>query len=280
MPTYGTGRGVRFNLFTGWTVEHSRTGGIRATGAFPSSLRLPTDKFRECVYDQVSSTTVATASSVLQPGETRFTRALLSSEAESMKPRIRLLILVVFACTTALAWTAWSNREIPLTEAQLAWSARTRRGLVAPLPESNEEWRVVLSRRQYRVLRKHGTERAFDNEYWNENAHGLYRCAGCGQPLFWSTTKYKSGTGWPSFTQPVDEEQIAITEDRGWFFHRKAVECSRCGGHLGHVFPDGPAPTNLRYCMNSAALHLDTTRRPSQSALGDESPDSAETKSQ
>lgn len=186
--------------------------------------------------------------------------------------RKHFLAVTLFLIVAAVGLVAWSNRPIPLTEEQKAWIARTERGLVDPLPETNAEWRIVLSRPQYRILRKQSTERPFDNEYWDDKSLGLYRCAGCGQPAFWSTAKYESGTGWPSFTQPVSEDRVTITEERDWFSSRDEVACSRCGGHLGHVFPDGPAPTNLRYCLNSAALHLDKSQRPSAATLETRAP--------
>ncbi|MBN1836946.1 MAG: peptide-methionine (R)-S-oxide reductase MsrB [Spirochaetales bacterium] len=122
--------------------------------------------------------------------------------------------------------------------------------------KSDAEWRAVLTPEQYRVLRKKGTERAFAGKYHDHHAKGLYVCAACGNPLFSSDSKFDSGTGWPSYYAPVAEEAVDTEEDHTLGMRRTEALCSRCGGHLGHVFPDGPAPTGLRYCINSASLEF------------------------
>jgi peptide-methionine (R)-S-oxide reductase len=125
--------------------------------------------------------------------------------------------------------------------------------------KSDAEWKQQLDPEEYRILRKKGTERAFSGKYWDTKESGTYRCAGCGAPLFSSDHKFDSGTGWPSYTQPVEPDAVDTEADNTLFMKRTEVLCSRCGGHLGHVFDDGPAPTGKRYCINSAALDLDTT---------------------
>ena len=131
--------------------------------------------------------------------------------------------------------------------------------MAGKITKSETEWRQELTPEQYHVLREKGTERPFTGPYAHSKDKGVYRCAGCGQELFLSDTKFESGSGWPSFYQPAGPEAVESHEDNSYGMRRVEVVCSRCGGHLGHVFPDGPRPTGLRYCINSASLKLDPT---------------------
>jgi peptide-methionine (R)-S-oxide reductase len=131
-----------------------------------------------------------------------------------------------------------------------------------PIAKPAKDWKAELSPEAYRVTREHGTERAFSHPYHDEKAAGTYRCVGCGEALFASSAKFESGTGWPSYFEPVAPEAVGITEDRSFFMRRTEVHCATCDAHLGHVFPDGPKPTGQRYCINGVALKLETKSKP------------------
>jgi peptide-methionine (R)-S-oxide reductase len=130
------------------------------------------------------------------------------------------------------------------------------------IEKTDAEWRETLSPEQFHICREKGTERAFTGEYWDTKTRGIYRCAACGEPLFSSMEKYDSGSGWPSFWQPLVVDAVETESDESLGMERTEVHCRRCGSHLGHVFPDGPRPTGRRYCINSLSLKLDTEQLP------------------
>ena len=138
--------------------------------------------------------------------------------------------------------------------------SRTEDPMSTKVVKSEEEWRRILTPEQYHILREKGTERAFTGKYWKTKTAGTYKCAGCGLELFRSDTKFDSGCGWPSFFEPLEGARLTETEDRSFGMVRTEITCTRCGGHLGHVFTDGPKPTGLRYCINSASIDLDAKK--------------------
>ena len=162
--------------------------------------------------------------------------------------------LTNLACLYLLIVTACAQRT---HEEAMKDNAAKAHSPTYPIMKTNDEWKKQLTEEQYRVLREKGTERAYTGEYVDHHATGAYLCAACGQELFGSETKFDSGTGWPSFYQPVDKGSVSVATDSSHGMQRDEVVCGRCGGHLGHVFNDGPRPTGLRYCINSVSLKFE-----------------------
>jgi peptide-methionine (R)-S-oxide reductase len=162
------------------------------------------------------------------------------------------------AVLCALACAKSSPQQEPAASSKKAdYSLASYPRAADKIERPDSAWRASLTTEQYEVLRNHGTERAFTGKYWNNHAEGIYTCAACGSALFDAATKFESGTGWPSFTAPIQTERVSEIVDDTYGMTRTEVRCARCGSHLGHVFNDGPKPTGLRYCMNSAALGFD-----------------------
>jgi len=170
---------------------------------------------------------------------------------------------LALAAAAAMAAGCGASRMTPASENNLATpptSANLTTTTNASTAMTDADWKKKLTPEQYRVLRQKGTERPFTGAYWNSHAAGTYRCAGCGEELFTSETKYDTECGWPSFYAPMSSNAVATADDRSHFMERTEVLCSKCGGHLGHVFEDGPKPTGLRYCINSASLTFEAKK--------------------
>jgi peptide-methionine (R)-S-oxide reductase len=170
----------------------------------------------------------------------------LGSIARKLYTRRQLLRILVGAGAVGAAFSVWPVRS--------AGTVTDSTSPIAKIIKTNEEWKKILSPDVYDITRLKGTETAFTGKYWDNHAKGVYNCAACGLLLFSSDTKYDSGTGWPSFWAPVSSQVVALRNDDSFDMSRTEVTCARCDSHLGHVFDDGPAPTGLRYCMNSLAL--------------------------
>lgn len=175
----------------------------------------------------------------------------------SLLPLALLTTLLALACNSQPKATTTTNATVSTVSAQVPdyrYDPPAEAGVVIPFDTTEAYWRSILTDQEYEILREDGTERSFTSPLLDEKRAGIFTCACCGLPLFASETKYESGTGWPSFYQPIDEAYIRQDVDTRYGMRRVEVSCARCNGHLGHVFPDGPEPTGLRYCLNGASL--------------------------
>ena len=169
--------------------------------------------------------------------------------------KIFLLALLGIAVVISLNNPIKNSNNLPQIKHNISDSTKSKgKNMSDKIIKSDEEWKKELTPEQYKILREKGTERAFTGKYWNNFEYGTYVCAACGTPLFESDTKFESSCGWPSYFEPIDSSRIIYKEDKSYGMTRTEVICAKCGGHLGHVFDDGPPPTGLRYCINSGSM--------------------------